>query len=117
MQNLTPEGLRVVAEIAGRHGVSLEATFALLDSLAQGNGAQAQFNHPDLGGMGQWSQGGMVMVGDMFNQGLKHRVDGLCTELANLLRSQPSNQSDAGRVGSQSQNAGGLSLFKQGSGS
>jgi hypothetical protein len=26
----------------------------------------------------------------MFNQGLKHRVDALCREIANLLRSQPS---------------------------
>ncbi len=39
--------------------------------------------------MGQWSQGGMIMVGDMFNQGLRYRVDQLCGELAELLRSQP----------------------------
>ena len=32
--------------------------------------------------MGQWSQGGMIMVGDMFNNALKARVDALCTELA-----------------------------------
>ena len=36
--------------------------------------------------MGQWSQGGMIMVGDMFNNGLKYRVDALCNDLANLLR-------------------------------
>ena len=89
MQNLTPDGLRIVADIAKRHGVSLDAALTLLGALAQGNGRQAQFNHPDLGGMGQWSQGGMIMVGDMFNQGLKHRVDTLCNELAGLLRSQP----------------------------
>jgi hypothetical protein len=29
----------------------------------------------------------MIMVGDMFNQGLKYRVDALCSELAGLLRS------------------------------
>ena len=29
---------------------------------------------------------GMVMVGDMFNQGLKARVDALCRDLAGLLR-------------------------------
>jgi hypothetical protein len=33
--------------------------------------------------------GGMVMVGDMFNQALKARVDGLCTELAALLATAP----------------------------
>ena len=96
MPDLTPEGQRIVAEIAGRHGVGREAAFALLDALALGGGAQAQFNHPDLGGMGQWSQGGMIMVGDMFNQQLKHRVDELCNELAGLLRDEPSIRADAG---------------------
>ena len=56
MSNLTPDGLRMVAEVASRHGVSLEAAFAVLDLLALSNGTQAQFNHPDLGGMGQWSR-------------------------------------------------------------
>src|SRR5436305_1704686 len=46
----------------------------------------AQFNHPELGGMGQWSQGGMTMVGDMFNHALKARVDAVCSELAEMLR-------------------------------
>ena len=59
-------------------------------------GDQAQFNHPDPGGLGQWSQGGMIMVGDMFNQGLKYRVDALCNELAGLLRSQPLAEAEAG---------------------
>ena len=94
MSNLTPDGLRMVAEVASRHGVSLEAAFAVLDSLALSNGTQAQFNHPDLGGMGQWSRGGMIMIGDMFNQGLKHRVDELCNELASLVRDQRSIHGD-----------------------
>jgi len=89
MQNLTPEGLRIVTDAAKRHGVSLDAALTMLGALARGNGRQAQFNHPDLGGMGQWSQGGMIMIGDMFNQGLKHRVDTLCKELAGFLSSQP----------------------------
>ena len=42
----------------------------MVRALMEGNGSQAQFSHPDLGGMGQWSQGGMIMVGDMFNEGL-----------------------------------------------
>ena len=46
----------------------------------------AQFSHPELGGAGQWSQGGMTMIGDMFNQGLKRRVDALCSELADQVR-------------------------------
>jgi hypothetical protein len=95
MKNLTPEGARRLEDAAMRHGVSLDAVSVLLDALAQGNGSQAQFNHPDLGGMGQWSEGGMIMVGDMFNHGLKHRVDALCNELAGILREQPMSAEDA----------------------
>lgn len=87
--SLTPEGMHAVQDIANRSGVSLDAALTLLDALMRGNGTQAQFSHNELGGMGQWSQGGMIMVGDMFNQGLKYRVDSLCNELSNLLRSQP----------------------------
>ncbi|MGN7735417.1 hypothetical protein [Sinorhizobium sp. Sb3] len=69
-----------------------------------GQATQAQFNHPDLGGMGQWSQGGMIMVGDMFNNALKANVAGVCSELAalvrgmDLLRPQTSHQSQGGGV-------------------
>ena len=115
MPNLTPEGLRAITDIASRHGVSLQAATALLDSLAYGNGYQAQFNHPELGGMGQWSQGGMIMIGDMFNQGLKYRVDGLCNELSGLLRAQPSIHAPTGNW--QLQGQGGVSLFVEGAGS
>ena len=114
MPNLSPEGQRIVADVAQRHGVSLDAAVALLGALAQGNGRQAQFNHPDLGGMGQWSEGGMIMVGDMFNQGLKHRVDALCNELAGLLHSQPLLGA-VGQAQSQTQGGGGVSLFVAGS--
>ena len=86
---LTPEGRRVVDELAQRHGVSSDAVLTLLQAIMVGNGTSAQFSHPDLGGMGQWSQGGMVMVGDMFNNALKHRVDMLCSELAGLVRGEP----------------------------
>ena len=64
----------------------------------------AQFNHPDLGGMGQWSQGGMTQVGDMFNQTLKERVGALCSTLAGQLQgladgplAMPAKAGDAGR--------------------
>ncbi len=87
MQELTAEGRRIVGDVARRHGVSEGAVLELVAALVAGGGSQAQFSHPDLGGMGQWSQGGMVMVGDMFNNALKARVDALCAELAGLLRS------------------------------
>jgi len=119
MTGLTEEGRRIVAEVAQRHGVSEDAVRTLLMALVAGHGTQAQFNHSDLGGMGQWSQGGMIMVGDMFNQGLKYRVDSLCTELANLLRGtaifaqapmSSQSQSQSGGYG-----GGGVSLFVPGS--
>ena len=34
-------------------------------------------------------RGGMTMVGDMFNYGLKAKVDGLCSELSQILATQP----------------------------
>ena len=117
MQNLTPEGLRIMTDAAKRHGVSLDGALVLLDALARGNGRQAQFNHPDLGGMGQWSQGGMIMIGDMFNQGLKYRVDALCNELAGILHVQPFTDSKAESSQSQTQSSGGeFSLFVAGTG-
>jgi hypothetical protein len=117
MQELTPEGQRILADIASRNGVGFDAVVTLLRALVAGNGSQAQFSHPDLGGMGQWSQGGMIMVGDMFNQDLKYRVDTLCNELANLLRSQPLFRHTKGSFQSQSQGSGDVSLFVSGSGS
>lgn len=112
MRGLSEDGRRILADVAMRHGVSTDATEHLLQALAVGGGYQAQFNHPDLGGMGQWSQGGMIMIGDMFNNGLKAKVDWLCQELAGLLQGQelfapvPAYQSQ--------QQGSGVSLFVSG---
>jgi hypothetical protein len=86
MAQLTEEGRRIVDNLAQRHGVSSDAVMTLLYAVVAGHGTQAQFSHPELGGMGQWSQGGMIMVGDMFNNALKYRVDALCTELSGLVQ-------------------------------
>ncbi len=86
MSILTPDGQAALAQVAQRNGVSTDAAAMLLDAVAHGGGTMAQFNIPELGGMGQWAQGGMIMVGDMFNNGLKYRVDALCNDLAGLLR-------------------------------
>jgi hypothetical protein len=69
--------------------LSTDAVVTLLQSLVNGNGTMAQFNHRELGGGGQWMLGGMTMVGDMFNHGLKAKVGGLCSELSQLLAQQP----------------------------
>ena len=89
MDELTPAGREAVADLQQRYGVSEDAVVTLLRAVAAGGGGMAQFSHPELGGMGQWSQGGMTMVGDMFNNALKARVDGLCTELSRRLSEAP----------------------------
>lgn len=91
MQQLTDQGLRIVNDLAQRYGVSSDAVMTMLDAVIRGNGTMAQFSHSELGGSGQWMMGGMTMVGDMFNYGLKSKVDGLCIELSNLLANQQSN--------------------------
>jgi hypothetical protein len=85
---LTPQGFQIVNEIAGRYGISVDAVMTMLQAVNNGGGTMAQFSHPDLGGSGQWMRGGMTMVGDMFNHGLKAKVDNLCSELADLLATQ-----------------------------
>src|ERR1700712_83681 len=87
MQTLTTEARALVEDVARRQNVSGDAVLALRRGPVGGGGTQAQFSHPDLGGMGQWSRGGMIMVGDMFNSALKARVDRLCLEASDLLRS------------------------------
>ena len=84
MPQLSDTGLQAVASIAARHGFSTEAVTVMLQAVQAGGGTMAQFSHPEFGGSGQWMSGGMLMLGDMFNHGLKARVDGLCHELATL---------------------------------
>jgi len=82
---VTPEAANAIADIAQRHGLSQEAVLAMLVALREGGGTMAQFNVPELGGNGQWMRGGMTMVGNMFDNALKARVDALCNELSQLL--------------------------------
>jgi hypothetical protein len=89
MKQLTPQGQQIINNIAQRYNFSSDAVFSMLLSVINGNGSMAQFNHPEFGGSGQWMQGGMIMLGDMFNNGLKNSVGGLCQELANLIANQP----------------------------
>ena len=89
MKQLTPEGQQIINNIAQRYNFSPDAVFSMLQSVINGNGSMAQFNHPEFGGSGQWMRGGMIMLGDMFNNNLKNSVGGLCQELANLIANQP----------------------------
>lgn len=68
--------------VAARHGFTRGAVSALWDAMRRGGGAMAQFSHPELGGMGQWSGGGMLQIGAMFDHALKARVAAACADLA-----------------------------------
>ena len=85
MQQLTAVGQNIVNDIASRYNLSTDAVIHMMVSVNNGGGTMAQFNCPELGGSGQWMQGGMTMVGDMFNHGLQATVNNLCNELANAL--------------------------------
>lgn len=82
----TDASFQNITAIANRYGISVNAVTELTNTLIRSNGTMAQFNIFELGGGGQWMQGGMTMVGDMFNNQLKATVDGLCNELSNLIQ-------------------------------
>jgi hypothetical protein len=106
LPRLTDQGLQKINDLARHYGVSVDAVMTLLHALVDSNGTMAQFDHRELGGAGQWMRGGMTMVGDMFNHGLKAKVDGLCSELSQLLATQSLMPFLAG-IQSQSQRQGG----------
>jgi Short C-terminal domain len=84
MQLLTAEGENFINDISARYGLSHDSAVNMLMAVNRGGGTMAQFSCPELGS-GQWMQGGMTMVGDMFNYGLKMTVNNLCAELSNAL--------------------------------
>jgi len=120
LPRLTDQGLQKINDLAQRYGVSADAVMTLLQALLNSKGTMAQFDHRELGGAGQWMPGGMTMVGDMFNHGLKAKVDGLCSELSQILALQPFVpfpaifQSQSQRQGGRQQE-GGHDLFDTGS--
>ena len=88
MRELSPAGQQVINDIARRHGFSPSAVISMLDSVLNGNGSMAQFNHPEFGGSGQWMKGGMTMVSDMFNDHLKDQINQLCSDLSRLVANE-----------------------------
>jgi hypothetical protein len=82
---VTPEAENAISDIAQRYGLARESVLAMLVAVNAGGGTMAQFSIPELGGSGQWMRGGMTMVGNMFDNALRARVDALCSELAQLL--------------------------------
>ncbi|QDT05926.1 hypothetical protein K227x_43310 [Rubripirellula lacrimiformis] len=98
-------GQQIAQTLAQRHGFSVDAVAHMLTAVYNGNGSMAQFSHPEFGGSGQWMAGGMMMIGDMFNQNLKFRVASLCDDCARSI-SENQNGSQSGVFQSQSQSSG-----------
>lgn len=88
IRQLTTGGQEAIEKLALQHQLNQDAVTQMLHAVANGGGTMAQFNIPALGGNGQWMRGGMTMVGDMFNHGLKAQVDNLCEDLAQLLNQE-----------------------------
>ncbi|UVK57381.1 hypothetical protein DBIPINDM_008325 (plasmid) [Mesorhizobium sp. AR02] len=84
----TSDENELTARLAREHGVSESAVLAVFEALRRGGGTMAQFSHGDFGGMSQWSPG-MAMVGDMFNAGLKAKLNAIASELSGYLRDHP----------------------------
>jgi hypothetical protein len=80
-----PDPLQTIAD---QTGFSLGAITLLWTGLLATQGRQVQFNHPELGGLGQW-QPGQTMIGDMFNGPLRARVEQACVALAQQVRLRP----------------------------
>ncbi|MCU0450961.1 MAG: hypothetical protein MUC97_14175 [Bernardetiaceae bacterium] len=80
-----PNSLQTLAD---QYGFSLGAITMLWTGLQASQGRQVQFNHPELGGLGQW-QPGQTMIGDLFNGPLKVRVEQVCAALAQQVRQLP----------------------------
>ena len=75
--------------------MSPETVRTILRALRSGGGTMAQFSHADFGGMSQWSPG-MTMVGDMFNNSVKAKLDAICTELAAYISQTPAIHGERG---------------------
>lgn len=77
-----------IETLAQKHGFSRDAVEIVMRAMLTTNGRSAQFNHPELGGFGQWMPG-MIQIGDMFNTALQGRVNALCSDLSVLLARMP----------------------------
>ena len=73
-------------DYAERFGFSLPAVQHLWETVAQGGGDMAMFDHPEFAGPGQWMRGGLIMITEPGNHVLKNRIDALCNELSRLYR-------------------------------
>lgn len=87
----SPTESDLIARLAREHGISGDAVKVVLEALRRGGGTMAQFSHAEFGGMSQWSSG-MTMVGDMFNDSLKAKLNAVAGSLADYLHDHPAER-------------------------
>lgn len=80
--------------IAERYHVSEDAVRALFRALESTEGKVAEFNHPDLGGSGQWMPG-MIMLSDTDDAQAKARIAGLCAEVSAIVQGRGTSADEA----------------------
>ncbi|MCB0064845.1 MAG: hypothetical protein KDE19_22125, partial [Caldilineaceae bacterium] len=100
---------QLITTLANEHHLSENAVQTLWHAVVAGNGTAAQFNHPELGGMGQWMAGGMVMVGDFSRSYLQGTVSQICVAIAAHLQQPhtvPAQPMSGGSWQTQSQHQG-----------
>lgn len=85
---------KTIAATASKHGVTPDAVRVVLEALRRGGGTMAQFSHPEFGGMAQWSRG-MTMVGDMFNDTMRSKLDAVARDLVDAAGKPAVQSSDA----------------------
>jgi len=85
----------VVPHLAERYHVHEGAVRELFRAFESTHGKQAQFDHPDLGGRGQWMPG-MIMLADMSADAqTKARIAGLCAEVSALVQGRETSVDEA----------------------
>lgn len=93
-----PEVDQALKSVAERYGLSLDSVQSLFFAVGRGVKDGAVLRHRNWVAVGSGMLGGMTMVGNMFDHGLKARVDALCNELATLWSSMPTPRTaDAAR--------------------
>jgi hypothetical protein len=90
---MSPE---VVSHVAQRYQVSEDAVHEMYRALERTGGTQAQFNHPDLGGYGQWMPGTCMLSRETDPQ-FKAHISGLAAELAAMVQAaaEPATMSES----------------------
>ena len=71
-------------DIANKHGFSEEAAAFMAQTIRQAGGRFAQWNHPQLGGFGQWIPGLTTL--SPRDPATEKRLDELCQDLLGLLK-------------------------------